>query len=52
VGYFWTDFYCYAQSVQTMFQECRMSNIRVFGMPVNEKKIFANSPDLTLIRPQ
>jgi len=37
----------YAQTLQTMTNGCCMSNIRVFGLPVHEKKIFKHSPKFT-----
>jgi len=37
VGPFLGGFYFYAQSLQTMSQECCMSDIRVFGIPLHEK---------------
>jgi len=40
VGPFLGGFYFYVQTLQTMPQGCCMSNIRVFGLPVHEKKIF------------
>jgi len=50
VGAFMGGFFSYAQTLQTMSQRCCMSNIRVFGQPVHEKKIFKNSPYFTPIR--
>jgi len=47
VGPFLGRFFFYAQTLQTMSQECCMSNIRVFGLPDHEKKIFKNSPNFT-----
>jgi len=56
MGPFLGRIYFYAQTLQTMSQECCMSNIIVFGLPVHEKKIFYNLPNLTpffhLIGPQ
>jgi len=39
-GPFLGGFYFYAQTLQTMSQGCFMSNIRVFGLPVQEKEDF------------
>jgi len=47
VGPFFGRFYFYAQSLQTMSQGGCISNIRVFGTPVHEKKIFSNSTNFT-----
>jgi len=44
-------FYFYAQTLQTMPQGCCMSNIRVFGLPVHDKKIFKFSPNFTPFSP-
>jgi len=51
VGPFLGGFYFYEQTLQTMSQGCSMLNIRVFGLPVHEKKIFLNSPNFTLFPP-
>jgi len=40
VGPFLGRIYFYEQTLQTISQRCCMSNIRVFGLPVHEKKIF------------
>jgi len=37
----------YGLGVKTMSQGYCMSNIRVFGLPVHEKKIFQNPPNVT-----
>jgi len=42
VGPYLGGFYFYVQTLQTMSQGCCMSNIRVFGVPVHEKKISPN----------
>jgi len=47
VGPILGGFYFYVRSLQTMSQGCCISNIRVFEMPVHEKKIFLNSPNFT-----
>jgi len=47
VGPFMGGFIFYVQTLQTMSQGCCMSNIRVFGMPIHEEKIFKNSPNFT-----
>jgi len=47
VGPFLGGFYFYVQTLQTMSQGSCLSNIRVFGMSVHEKKIFKYSPNFT-----
>jgi len=51
VGPILSGFDLYAQSLKTMSKGCCISNIRVFGMPVHEKKIFQNSPNVTPFPP-
>jgi len=51
VGPFLGGFYFYAQPLQTMSQGCCMSNIRVFRLPVHEKKMFKNSLNVTPLCP-
>jgi len=52
VGPFLGGFYFYVQILQTMSQGCCMSNIRLFGQPVREKKIHFFGPFLPLMGPQ
>jgi len=51
VGPFLGGFYFYEQNLQTMSKGYCMSDNRVFGHPVHEKKTFKNSPNLTLFCP-
>jgi len=51
VGPFLGRFYFYVQTLKTMCQGCCISNIRIFGLPLHEKKIFKNSPNFTPFRP-
>jgi len=42
-------FFFFPAKFQIMFQECRMSNIRVFGMPVDEKISYLTIGSIPLI---